>query len=361
VNLLIVITAYFASIGLNSYYWPMRITTSVPKSQLAHELCRKFPDHGNHTIAKLLYKEHPELFSSLEAARCCVRRARGSQGELHRKTAKHLAPGPKVAIQDAFGCLPEGIQQLKERDPLRIKGPATVAILSDIHIPYHDKTPLVSALEFCRKIKPSHIVLNGDIADFFSVSFWEKDPRERDLANEIRTVREFLALLRKQFRQAEIIYKLGNHEERWERYLRVKAPELLGIADFEIDSVLHFSNHGITKVGDFRPIRAGHLNIIHGHEFRWGIQSPVNPARGFYLRGKECCLGGHLHQTSSHNEKSMNDTVVSCWSTGALCDLKPAYAPMNKWNHGFAFVDLDKKGMFEVHNYKLIHGRVFES
>jgi predicted phosphodiesterase len=340
----------------------MRTETPISRKGLAEDYCRRFPNHGSRTLGRMLQRDHGDLFLSYNAAYLCVRNVRGAQGKLHRHTrADDLLAVKLPGKTDGFGSIPDGIQQLKDHEPLMIKGPAKVAILSDIHIPFHDKTPLVAALESCHKYKPTHIILNGDIADFFSVSFWEKDPRERDLANEIKTVREFLALLRKRFRDAQIIYKLGNHEERWERYLRVKAPELLGIPDFEIETVLQFGNHGIIKVGDFRPIRVGHLNVIHGHEFRWGIQSPVNPARGFYLRGKECCLGGHLHQTSSHNEKSMNDTVVSCWSTGCLADLKPAYAPMNKWNHGFACVELDKGGMFEVHNYKLIHGRVFES
>jgi predicted phosphodiesterase len=329
------------------------------KVDIAEEYARRFPDHGSMTLAKLMVKDHGALFLSTEQARDAVRKARGAKGNKTRKEARIEMPLRKHT--DPFGGIPEGIRHFQEREPLFIKGPARVAILSDIHIPYHDKTPLVEALRTCRKWGPTHLLLNGDIADFFSVSFWEKDPRKRNLANEIATVREFLGVVRKQFPKAEIIYKLGNHEERWERYLRVKAPELIGVADFETNKVLHFDKHGIQGVGECRVIRIGHLNVIHGHEFRWGIQSPVNPARGFYLRGKECVIGGHLHQTSAHNEKSMNGTVVSAWSTGCLCDMQPDYAPINKWNHGFATVELDKGGMFEVHNYKLIQGRAFES
>jgi predicted phosphodiesterase len=333
----------------------------VNKGDLAAEYHRKFPNAGSMTLAKLIFKEHPALFNDVEAVRNAVRRARGKHGAMHRQSGSTRVADTVVRTTDAFGSLPEGIRHFEERDPFFITGPARIGIISDVHLPFHEKTPLVEALKHCRKFKPTHLVLNGDIADFFSVSFWEKDPRKRDLKNEIQTTRDFLELLRKQFKDAEIIYKLGNHEERWERYLRVKAPELLGVADFEIQKVLRFEDHGIQCVSDCRPIRAGHLNIIHGHEFRWGITSPVNPARGFYQRGKECALGGHLHQTSAHNEKSMNDIIISCWSTGCLCDLKPDYAPMNKWNHGFATTELDKGGMFEVHNYKLIHGRVYES
>lgn len=332
----------------------------VNRADLAEQYHRKFPNHGSNTLARLMFKEHGALFPSLDAARCAMRRVRGKHSALHRRLKRVDAP-VKANPTDAFGSLPEGIRAFKEREPLFVNGPARIGILSDIHIPYHEKTPLVEALRICRKYKPTHLILNGDIADFFAVSFWEKDPRKRDLKHEIDSVREFLALVRKQFRDVEIIYKLGNHEERWERYLRVKAPEILGVEDFEIQKIFRFEDYGIQCVDECRPIRVGHLNVIHGHEFRWGITSPVNPARGFYQRGKECALGGHLHQTSSHNEKSMNDVIISCWSTGCLCDLQPDYSRFNKWNHGFATVELDKGGMFEVHNYKLIHGRAFES
>jgi len=43
---------------------------------------------------------------------------------------------------------------------------------------------------------------------------------------------------------------------------------------------------------------------------------------------------------------------------GCLCELHPAYAPINKWSHGGAFVALWKNGDFEVTNKRILHGRV---
>lgn len=332
------------------------------RADLAQAIVNRFPKAGSATLARMLYRENSKLFRNVEAARDALRYVRGARGaDLAKRRGIADSRELRTSDKDPFGAIPDGIRHFNDREPYWINGPAKIGVLSDAHIPYHERAPLVEALKRLRDWKPTHLVLNGDIADFFSISFWEKDPRKRDLANEIQVVREFLATLRRQFPKVEIVYKLGNHEERWERYLRVKAPEVLGVQDFEIDRILRFADHGVQIVTDCRPIRAGHLNIIHGHEFRWGITSPVNPARGFYQRGKECCLGGHLHQTSSHNEKSMNDTIIACWSTGALCDLKPDYAPMNKWNHGFATVELDREASFEVHNYRFVNGRFYES
>lgn len=51
--------------------------------------------------------------------------------------------------------------------------------------------------------------------------------------------------------------------------------------------------------------------------------------------------------------------VTGTWSTGCLCDLHPDYAPLNKWNHGFAFVEVFNGGKFEVQNLFISDGKVY--
>jgi hypothetical protein len=51
------------------------------KADIVKSYIRKFPTHGNRTIAQLVVKEHPNLFPTLEAARTCVRRIRGNHGK----------------------------------------------------------------------------------------------------------------------------------------------------------------------------------------------------------------------------------------------------------------------------------------
>lgn len=333
----------------------------TPQTEVATELLTRHPKAASLTLARIAYKENPEVFASLEAARTVIRKHRGASGKKHRAMMKdktHVrepqAPG------DPFAKLPDGKTHFKALwGAVKIEGPARALILSDAHIPYHDKTALESALRYGIDNRATHVILNGDILDFFSVSFWEKDPRERDFAAEIKTGREFLAMVRDAFPQARITYKLGNHEERYERYLSVKAPELLGVDDFKFEAILGLSLYSIELVREKRPIRLGKLNLLHGHEYRFAMSNPVNPARGFFLKAKTHILGGHLHQTSQHSEKNLEQKVVSAWSTGCLCDLHPDYSPINSWNHGFAFVEVDADGVFNVHNLKVIEGKVY--
>jgi len=38
--------------------------------------------------------------------------------------------------------------------------------------------------------------------------------------------------------------------------------------------------------------------------------------------------------------------------------MNPMYMPINKWNHGFAFVQISEGGDFEVDNLRIINGKI---
>lgn len=107
---------------------------------------------------------------------------------------------------------------------------------------------------------------------------------------------------------------------RWEAYLYNKAPELIGSEVFEIENVFEFEAFGFEKIGDRQEIHVGeNLTVLHGHEFTYSAYSPVNPARGFYNRFKENVIGGHLHRSSQHTERTGRNRIKSSWSLGCNC------------------------------------------
>jgi hypothetical protein len=116
---------------------------------------------------------------------------------------------------------------------------------------------------------------------------------------------------------------------------------------------LELENLGIEWVDNQRPIMAGALPIFHGHELPKGMTSPVNQARGAFLRMLDTVLVGHGHRSSSHTEPNWQHTETTTWSTGCLCALNPEYARINKWNHGFADVEVAKDGSFSLHNLRV--------
>jgi len=319
----------------------------------------RFPETPSLTLAKKIYAENVEVFLSVESARSAIRHLRGQCGRDHRKhvsTQEYITPPGNFC---PFETLPEGLKYLDEWEPFTVYGVKKPLILADLHIPYHDRTALVTALTHGLNEGADAIVFLGDLLDFFSLSFWEKDPRKRNFKRERDIYRRVMETIRAHFPDKRMILKIGNHEERYLRYMQVKAPELLDLEEFDIDSIVCAKEFALEVVGDKRILKIGHLNLIHGHEFGRSIFSPVNPARGLYMRGKATAIAAHNHQTSEHTEPDMDGKVTACWSLGCLCDLRPEYMPINRWNYGFGIVDVRGDGNFVVHNHRIIDGSVY--
>lgn len=321
----------------------------MTKSKLARDIIKEFQGHSKRGLASLLMKRHPKLFDDWENARETLKNVTNPSRKQsrHKQVSHAYAPAPP---------LPES--KSKPWEPFEVSGCERVLVLSDIHVPYHDGSALETALAHGDKYEPDCILLNGDVVDFYTISRFDTNPEQRDLPGEIQACRELLAHLRGRFPKARIIYKLGNHDERWWHYLWRKAPELVGCSFLNFPQVMEAEKRGVEVVDDARKIMLGRLNVLHGHEWRLGANSPVSPARTAFLKGIACSLSGHLHKTSEDSNTSLDDSLITCWSTGCLCELHPAYARINKWNWGFATVDLSGDGQFNVKNLRIRHGRV---
>ena len=321
---------------------------------MARALVRRFPDHPARSLARRLVEETNHAIT-LEAARCRIRQCFGAIGVARREKYKPFAQRP--ARKPGQGVdMPKSIAKPWTPHTLGVVG--LVGVLSDIHVPYHDEAALGAAVAYLRDAKIKALVLNGDWADFYAISRWTKNPKERDFKRELEQVRQLLRWLREQFPDATFVAKLGNHEERWIHWLWQHAPEISDEPEMGIGHWFRFAELGIELVDEQRPIMAGQLPILHGHELPKGISNPVNAARGAWMRTKTTVLVGHQHQTSGHSEPNMWHDETFTWSTGCLCDLTPSYAVVNRWNHGFATVDVQEDGEFDVRNLRIVDGKV---
>jgi predicted phosphodiesterase len=324
------------------------------KTDLAKQYREK---HGLETptlaLARIMYKENVEVFRDVDAARWSLRYIEGKVGSKQKadiKDKKFVVKGerPKNPYK-----LPDSEETVFK--PYFIKGVKKLAVFSDIHVPYHSISAITAALDYTKDCDA--LLIDGDLIDFYGLSRFMKDPRKRSVAHELEATNDLLDVLQSRFKK--IYYKLGNHDIRFDHYLMQKAPELLGIKAIELPELLKCRERNIEVIKDKTIIRANALNIIHGHEFSVGFFSPVNIARGLFLRAKVTALQGHNHQSSSHTERDLSGKVVKTWSLGCLCELHPDYMPINKWDHGFATVTLDKDGeRFHVNNYSIINGEV---
>ena len=156
-------------------------------------------------------------------------------------------------------------------------------IISDLHIPYHNPRAIKSAVGMAIDKKVDSVILDGDIIDAYELSSFIRDPNVRNFKGEVELLKQFFDYLEDQLPNARIIYKTANHEQRVDNYLMKFAPALFGMDGVNLSSWIGAVDRGIIMVNEKRPVKYGHLAILHGDEFSKGITSPVNPARGLYL------------------------------------------------------------------------------
>lgn len=328
------------------------VATKLIRDALAAE-----PHVATQTLAKRLYAKHPELWVSCERCRSTIRSLRGANGVDNRKhRARHVA---ERTFEESEACrrwgalLPEPEQSTWQWYTL----PERVArwlVLADMHVPYHDREALAAVLAHADGHCDGVLVL-GDAVDAYQLSWWLRDPRRRRFAEEVAAWLRILDAIQQV--AGTVVWKAGNHEFRLERYLMAKAPELFGMPQFTWQSFCELEKRGIVWVPENCPIEHHQLSIIHGHEWGARFASPVNPARGAFLKAHECVLEAHGHRTSHHVEPTLRQRPISCWSIGCLCSLHPEYRSLgNKWDHGFAYLDAGSE--WKVTTHRIIDGKV---
>ena len=329
------------------------------RQKIVRDWCEKRPDWPTLTLAKKIYADHPKLFTTLHSARLAIGYVRGNMGERNRRKAIDKSLHRPNGSQSDRTPLPES--RAVPWEPYFLETRRTL-VLSDPHIPFHNSVALEAALAYGDAFKPDTILVNGDAQDFEALSRFDRSADGPTTDDELAAGRRFWTHLRERFGwHVKLVYKLGNHDERWELYLWRKAPELAKTLTDVWEHFIGTDALDITVVKDQRPVMCGKLPILHGHELQKGIAAPVNPARGAFLKTHHTILVGHSHQTSGHADTNLFHEETFCWSTGCLCDLTPRYARVNRWNHGFATVEVEKDGSFGVSNLRIKNGRVRKS
>lgn len=327
------------------------------KSEAARKLRERFPNMATLALARVLYNKNKILFTSVENARDALRYIEGKGGTLKRGKIKD-----KFFMKEARPLNPYKLPESNENErlPYILPTPSNnILLISDLHFPYHNIGAINAALDYGVKNKINTIIINGDLMDFYQLSKFEKDPRKRGVKYEFDCAKEFLRILRKKFKHAGIYWIEGNHDKRYERWLMTKCVEIFDDDYYKLSERLRLNEENIHLISDSTFVKAGRLSITHGHHIMKGFFSPVNSARGVYLKAKQSTIIGHVHKVSSHSETDMDGKVITTWSTGCLCELKPDYSPMvSNYQHGFAHIVVDKNGDYSVKNYQIINGKL---
>lgn len=249
----------------------------------------------------------------------------------------------------------------------------TVAVLGDVHAPYHSQSAVdlaCAVLEEQRKIRLDQVVNLGDLADFYSVSRYDKNPlRRNQLQDELVVCAEVMSQLTEASGDAELHFIEGNHEARLKSYIARTAPALASLPQLQLSALL-----GLESLGwEYHPIYhliQDRFLVKHGHLV--SSQSGATAKRELDAVGMSGA-SGHVHRLAHHERTDWSSTINGqpphIWiETGCLCEPDQEYAqgrPPN-WQQGLAIVQFTPDGLVvptlvRIHgNRAVFNGRVLE-
>lgn len=190
-------------------------------------------------------------------------------------------------------------------------------IIPDSHIPYHDKKAVQLLYKVAKSYKPDIIVVLGDYADFYSVSSHSKDPnRVNKLEYELQAVNAELDEL-DSLKAKQKVFIAGNHENRLERYLAEKAPELFNVVT--IPELLKLKQRKWTYVPYKMDYKIG--QVYWTHDVGTAGRSAVFNALGTYQGN---IVTGHTHRLAYIIEGNARGKPHVSASFGWLGDARKA-------------------------------------
>lgn len=215
------------------------------------------------------------------------------------------------------GYFSEYKKNKKENTPTKT---IKVVSISDLHIPYQNQKMVDAFIKLCGDEQPDKIILNGDIVDFYELSSFDKNPqRIFDLQDELDTCKDFLFNLRHACPDSEIIYIIGNHEDRLRRYLWKNATALSSLKALKFEELLGLSllNVKLEEVSHtVNGFKYKHGDVVRSH----GSYS----AKAEFERELASGESGHTHRVGSYC-KTTEAGAYGWFESGCACGLNPEY------------------------------------
>ena len=335
-------------------------STQTMVGKIVVEYLQKYPDwFPTSTLARIITKENPHTFELVENARTAIKYYRGSGGaDSIRLSEKYKTTDKVKRNSNPFG-VPATWTKEKSIYKLPI-GLKKSGFIADLQAPFHDPRAIDLCFDYLVKEGIDSLIINGDLVDFYGISSFEKDPRQRKFKDEYDNIILMLMYIKQTFPNIPIYYNLdANHEHRYERYMRLKAPEFLGIDDaFEIEDLLLLDKIGIKYIKNADHILFGKLPIIHGDTV-FSRGSGVSPARMLWTRTKVNMIASHVHRTSEYTDKNFHGEMSTCWTVGHLMHPNVDYCKhVDAYNQGFAILKKETNGDFEVENKRIYKGKI---
>jgi hypothetical protein len=290
---------------------------------------------------------HAEVLAAV-AKHGSARRAAVALGIHPRTVEKHVADERLRVEMGGAVAGPAAIE------PAPLKPHRRIVAIPDLHAPYHDEAAYELVIRTIGKLKPNTIVVIGDFADCFSISSFPKSPERRNsLKWEVEETAKCLRRL--EGLSDDRHFCEGNHEERLERYLCQRAPELYGLVTMR--DLLGTDKHGWSWVPYRSWVTIGKTTF--GHEFaHFGKYCMQQSLASF----GHSVVFGHSHRGGTHYEGTIDGERRYAMNIGWLGDpAKADYmhrAQTRAWQQGIGVVDQDEHGNSWAQFVPIVAGRM---
>lgn len=272
--------------------------------------------------------------------------------ELKNVKSKLESPSKRTKIKVRCAT---GLDHKKHKKVIRSAG-MKVAVMSDIHYPYQDDKACEVMDMFLDDYKPDVVVYNGDIADCYAVSSYEKSVHKKmNIQEELDYTYD--RLQERMLRLPSVkewIYLEGNHEDRFKRLITREANALSALRSLRVEDSIGLEDLGIKYIPGGQELQMGNLMFTHGHLIR---KHASNSARGHHEQYGCSVAIGHCHRlgVGYKRNKFGNHAFIE---SGTLCDFDVEYAKFPDWQHGFVTLEFDNDDfavtLRQIDEYKLI-------
>lgn len=219
-----------------------------------------------------------------------------------------------------------------------------VMFIPDMHVPFHDKKFWKLVLKTIKKMEPDIVVVMGDFGDYKGISRYSKNPEDRAFSDELREVQKEIANLADVVDSvgAQGVFCEGNHEDRLQRFIFDKAPELHGM--LENEDLL--CPEGWTWVPYNTMHKIGKLYVTH----TLGPCGDTASKKNMDAAGDNIVVG-HSHRLSvfyggTHCGKSHVGMSVGCGVDYDEVDYMPKPVARKNWQHGIGWARVMRSGDF---------------
>ena len=239
----------------------------------------------------------------------------------------------------------------KDIKPVEIKiDTGSVVIASDIHIPFQDKAAVNTFVRYCEITKPTAIVLNGDVLDFYKLSRFVKG-EGRNPYEEVTECQNLLKELKTKCPDSQIYYVIGNHETRLETYVLNNAPHLSSLIE-DVFTIIKTKDIGVA--GCAEVVINNSFVCTHGKMLgsKSGLTA-IKEIEKHFMSG----ASGHVHRLAKFITRKAGRKFV--WlETGCLCDLNPEYMSDPDWQQGFVVVRFEDGKLYKAETIEIENGEI---